>query len=414
MEISISGTNNWQAMALSDFQIKNVKAQEKPKKISDGGGLFLLINTTGSKLWRLAYRHDGKQKLLAFGSYPDVSLADARAKRDQARSVLAKGIDPSQKQKSDRLQAEADKVKTFGLIADEWLIKIEKEGRADATMFKVRWLVGLARDDLGERPIREITATEILVPLRRVEAKGNYESAVRMRSTIGQIFRYAIATARADNDPTFGLRNALISPQVTHRAAITDTKGFGALLRAIWGYEGQPETKAALHLMAYLYPRPGELRLAEWVEFDFEKAIWTIPASRTKMRREHRKPIAPQAAVILRDLRKLNGDGKLCFPSVRSRIRAISENTMNAALRRMGYATDEATAHGFRATASTLLNESGEWSPDAIEAELAHVGADEVRRAYHRAQYWDERVKMAASWADQIDELRSTGIGAFG
>ena len=401
-------------MALTDTQVKNLKKQATAKKYSDGGGLHVLVTPTGSKLWRMAYRYGEKQKLLSFGVYPDVSLADARAKRDQARGVLAKGIDPSQKQKDDRLQAEADKVKTFGLIADEWLEKIEKEGRAEATMSKVRWLIELARADLGGRPIKEITAAEILVPLRKVEAKGNYESAIRLRSTIGQVYRYAIATSRADNDPTFGLRGALTTPRITHRAAVTTRTEFGALLRSIWGYEGQLETCACLQLMAYLYPRPGELRLAEWSEFDLDKRVWTIPASRTKMRRQHTKPLPKQAVAILRDLHKHNGDGKLVFPSVRSRFRAISENTMNAALRRLGYATDEATAHGFRATASTLLNEDGQFSPDAIEAELAHVGADLVRRAYHRAAYWDERVKMATAWADKMDELRSTGIGVFG
>jgi integrase len=401
-------------MALTDTQVKNLKKQATAKKYSDGGGLHVLVTPTGSKLWRMAYRYGEKQKLLSFGVYPDVSLADARAKRDQARGVLAKGIDPSQKQKDDRLQAEADKVKTFGLIADEWLEKIEKEGRAEATMSKVRWLIGLARADLGDRPIREITAVEILVPLRKVEAKGNYESAVRLRSTIGQVYRYAIATSRAENDPTFGLRGALTTPRITHRAAVTTRTELSGLLLSIWGYEGQLETRACLQLMAYLYPRPGELRLAEWSEFDLDKSVWTIPASRTKMRRQHTKPLPKQAVAILRDLHKHNGDGKLVFPSVRSRFRAISENTMNAALRRLGYATDEATAHGFRATASSLLNEDGQFSPDAIEAELAHVGADLVRRAYHRAAYWDERVKMAAWWAEEIDTLRNTGIGAFG
>ena len=390
-------------MPLTDTQVKNLKKQPMAKKYSDGGGLHLLVTPSGSKLWRLSYRYNGKQKLLSFGVYPDVSLADARAKRDQARAVLAKDIDPSQKQKEDRLQAEADKARTFGLIADEWLAKVEKEGRAEATMSKVRWLIDLARADLGDRPIGEISAAELLVPLRKVEAKGNYESAVRLRSTISQVFRFAIATARAQDDPTFGLRGALTTPRITHRAAVTTRKELGALLRAIWGYGGQLETRGCLQLMAYLYPRPGELRLAEWVEFDLDKAIWTIPAARTKMRRQHIKPLPKKAVAILRDLHKHNGDGKLVFPSVRSRLRAISENTMNAALRRMGYATDEATAHGFRASASSLLNESGQWTP---EAELAHVGADLVRRAYHRAQYWDERVKMAAWWAGEIDTLR--------
>ena len=228
------------------------------------------------------------------------------------------------------------------------------------------------------------------------------------------MFRYAIASARAENDPTGGLKGALTAPTVTHRPALTDREKFGGLLRAIWGYDGQPETKAALQLMALLYPRPGELRQAEWQEFDLDKAEWTIPAARTKMRREHRKPLPAQAVSILRGLRKLNGDGRMAFPSVKTRLRPISENTLNGALRRLGYATNEATAHGFRASASSLLNESGLWSPDAIEAELAHVGADEVRKAYHRATYWDVRVNMAAWWADQIDAMRASKMDVFG
>lgn len=216
------------------------------------------------------------------------------------------------------------------------------------------------------------------------------------------MFRYAIAVSKATNDPTFGLRGALVTPKVTHRPAITDETKFGALLRAIWGYDGTPETQAALKLMALLYPRPGELRFAEWSEFDLDRAIWTIPASRMKMRREHRKPLCAQAVAILRELRRHTGNRRLAFPSVRSPQRPISENTLNAALRRLGYSTGEATAHGFRSSASSLLNESGKWQVDAIEAELAHIGADEVRRAYNRSAYWDERVQMAEWWAQRI------------
>ncbi len=215
---------------------------------------------------------------------------------------------------------------------------------------------------------------------------------------IGQVFRYAVATSRAANDPTFGLRGALVAPKVTHRAALTDWAGFEGMLRAVWGYQGTPETRAALKLMAILYPRPGELRQAEWVEFDLDRAVWSIPASRSKMRRDHRKPLPALAVDILRDLRNHAGNRRLAFPSIQSPERPLSENTLNAALRRLGYSNTEATSHGFRATASTLLNESGRWSADAIEAELGHFGADEVRRAYHRAAYWDERVRITVQW----------------
>ncbi|MVA96701.1 DUF4102 domain-containing protein [Nitratireductor sp. CAU 1489] len=393
-------------MPLTDTQIKGLRPASSPVKRSDGGGLHLFVSPAGGKLWRLSYRYDGKQKTLALGAYPAVSLADARLKRADAKKLLESGIDPAQQAKVEKTNKLIASTNTFAAIADEFLAKTEREGKAAATLTKKRWLLGMAKAELGRRPISEINAAEILVPLRKVEAQGNYETARRLRAVIGQVFRYAIATARAENDPTFGLKGALTAPTVTHRAALTEKKAFGGLLRAIWGYEGKPETRAALQLMALLYPRPGELRQAEWNEFDLDGGVWTIPVTRTKMRREHRKPLPAPAVDILGDLHKLTGYGRLILPSIQSPLRPMSENTLNAALRRMGFTSAEATAHGFRATASTLLNESGKWLPDAIEAELAHVGADEVRRAYHRAAYWDERMKMAAWWADNIEAMR--------
>lgn len=393
-------------MPLTDTLIRALKPAASPRKYSDGGGLHLLIPPQGSKLWRMAYRFHGKQKTLALGSYPSVPLADARKKREDAKKLVAVGVDPSQQAKLDKISKRASSASTFGAVADEFLRKIEREGKADATLTKKRWLIDLARTSLGGRPISEITASEILVPLRKVEDRGNYETARRLRATIGQVFRHAVATARAEYDPTTNLRGALIAPKVTHRPAITSRNAFGGLLRAIWGYEGAPDTRSALLLMAYLYPRPGELRQSEWSEFDLEKAIWTIPAVRTKMRREHKKPLPAQAVAVLCAQYELTGDGRLVFPSIKSRLRHMSENTLNGALRRLGFSQSEVTSHGFRASASTLLNESGRWSPDIIEAELAHVSADEVRRAYHRATYWDTRVKMAGWWADEIDTMR--------
>lgn len=401
-------------MALTDTAIKNLKPQNAARKYSDGGGLHLLVSPTGSKLWRLAYRFNGKQKLLAFGAYPSITLADARRRREDAKTLLATGTDPSEQIKAARQNQRVSAANTFGAIAEELLAKFEREGRAKTTMAKKQWLIGLVSSAIGSRPIAEITAAEILEPLRAIEAEGNYETARRARSTVGQVFRYAIATSRAENDPTGALRGALITPTVTHRAAITKRDAFGGLLRAIWAYEGTPETKAALQLMALLYPRPGELRMAHWVEFDLDAGKWTIPAARTKMRREHVKPLSKQAVMLLLELHRHTGDGSLVFPSIKSRKQPISENTLNGALRRLGFTTDEMTSHGFRASASTLLNESKKWPADAIEAELAHVGADQVRRAYHRALYWDDRVKMAQAWADDIDALRNQGIGAFG
>lgn len=392
-------------MPLTDAQIRRLKAPEKEKKLSDSQGLYLLLKPSGGRLWRMAYRYGGKQKALALGQYPHVGLLEARQKRDAAKTLLAKGLDPSHEAKTAKAEAALSNENTFNLIANELLEKMEREGLAETTLKKRRWLLDMARPDLGERPIKDIAASEILVPLRKVEALGNYETARRLRATIGQVFRFAIATARADNDPTFGLKGALTTPKVVHRAAITDWQRLSGLIRCIWEYEGAYETRSALKLMALLYPRPGELRLAEWSEFDLEKATWTIPAPRTKMRREHRKPLSDAAVEIIWNLQQLIGHRSLVFPSVSSPKRPISENTLNASLRRMGFTKEEMTSHGFRATASTLLNESGKWNADAIEAELGHVGADEVRRAYHRAVYWEERVKMADWWAEQIGHM---------
>ena len=396
-------------MALTDAAIRGARGGRRPVKLSDGGGLHLLVTPSGSRLWRMHYRFAGKQKTLSFGAYPDVSLARARAKRGQAKELLAAGTDPGVKARLDKLARQASALNSFGHIADELLAKLAREGRADATLKKSAWLLGLARPLLGDRPISEIIAAEVLAALRKVERRGRFESARRLRSTIGSVFRYAIATARAERDPTIALRGALITPIVKPRPAVTDPRALGALLRAIDGFDGQPTTHAALKLMALLFPRPGELRAAEWSEFNLDAAVWTIPASRAKMRRPHRVPLAPQAIGILHDLRAITGNGKLVFPCVRTILRPISENTLNAGLRRIGYSKDEATAHGFRATASTLLNESGKWNPDAIERQLSHVEGNAIRRAYARGEHWDERVRMMTWWADYLDSLKTVG-----
>ncbi|MCA8906593.1 MAG: integrase arm-type DNA-binding domain-containing protein [Rhodospirillaceae bacterium] len=393
-------------MPLTDRQIRSFKPAAQPAKHSDGGGLHVLVTPNGSKLWRLSYRFDGKQKTQALGAYPAISLADARQKRDAAKSLLASGLDPSQQAKLEKIRQQVARSNTFAAVAEAFFAKVEREGKSEQTLTKKRWLISLALPDLGRRPITEITAAEVLIPLRKVEARGNYETARRLRATIGQIFCYAIANQQAENDPTYGLRGALVTPKVTHRPALTERAAYGELLRAIWDYQGMSPTKCALQLMALLYPRPGELRQAEWSEFDLEGRTWSIPAARMKMRRDHRKPLPVAAVDILTEVHKLTGWGSYVFPAIHTKLRPMSENTLNAALRRMGFDKSEATSHGFRASASSLLNESGLWHPDAIEAELAHVGADEVRRAYHRSLYWDERVRMADWWAGQIDEMR--------
>jgi integrase len=394
-------------MPLKDIIVRNVKPSPRPRKLSDGGGLHLLVQPNGSKLWRLAYRFFGKQKTLALGVYPAVSLAEARNLRDHAKKLLARSVDPSAQRKADK---QAGKDDNFRAVAEEVIAKLEREGCAQATLTKKRWLLDFAFPAFGDRPVAEITARELLALLREIERRGRYETAKRLRSTFGMVFRYAIATGRAERDPSIDLRGALTAPQVSHRPAIVDPAGIGALLRAIDGFDGQLTTRAALRLEAYVFVRPGELRHAEWEEFDLHNAVWSIPAEKMKMRRPHRVPLARQPLTILRELQEITGNGLWLFPSVRTFTRPISENTLNAALRRLGYSSDAMSTHGFRSMAATRLNEMGRWNADAIERQLAHQEANAVRRAYtHRAEYWSERVTMMQAWADYLDELRESG-----
>ncbi|MGB9392841.1 MAG: site-specific integrase [Xanthobacteraceae bacterium] len=262
----------------------------------------------------------------------------------------------------------------------------------------------------GDRAVAEITARDLLALLQEIEGRGRYHTARRLRSTCGMVFRYAIATGRAERDPSMDLRGALTAPPVNHRATIIDPKSIGALLRAIDGFDGQPTTRAALRLAAYVFVRPGELRHAEWDEFDLDTAVWSIPAEKMKMRRPHRVPLARQSLAILRQLQEVTGNGRWLFPSVRTFTRPISENTLNAALRRLGYGSEEMCVHGFRSMASSRLNEMGRWNPDAIERQLAHQEANAVRRAYtHGAEFWTERVQMMQAWANYLDALKDGG-----
>ncbi|HWU01397.1 MAG TPA: integrase arm-type DNA-binding domain-containing protein [Novosphingobium sp.] len=373
--------------------------------MTDELGLYLLIMPTGGRLWRFNYRFDGKQKTLAFGNFPDLSLAKARAMRTSAREALAEGRDPSEVRREADREAKARSQDTFDAISDEWLDKLERDGRSSATMTKMRWLVDFARPSIGPRPITELTAPELLEVLRTIEVRGRHETANRLRSTFGTIFRYAIATGRARQDVSANLKGALITPKIKHRAAILDPNALGSLLRAIDAHDGQPAVRLALRMAPHVFVRPGELRCAEWSEFDFEKHIWTIPAQKTKMRRPHKVPLTAQVLAILDELDTLSLAGPFLFPSVRAESRPITDNTLNAAMRRMGYGKDEVTTHGFRATASTLLNESGRWRPDAIVRQLAHMDSSEVRRAYARGEHWEERVRMMKSWSNELASL---------
>ncbi|MDA9389301.1 integrase [Bradyrhizobium sp. CCBAU 45394] len=397
-------------MPLTDTACRSAKPKTNAYKVSDGGGLHMLVETNGSRLWRQAYRFDGKQKLIALGAYPTVSLAERRNARDANKALLAKGVDPSAQRKLDRTAARLARTNTFRIIADELVAKFEVEGDDPKTLKKKKWLVDLLCAEIGDRPIAEIAAPELLDALKKIERRGRYESARRARSLSGRIFRYAIVTGRAARDPSADLAGALIAPKVQHRASITEPKAVGALLRAIDDIDGQATTRAALQLIALTFVRPGELRHAEWTEFDTDNAIWDIPAQKMKMPRPHKVPLSRQALALIAALREVTGSSRFLFPQIRSWHRPISDNTLNAALRRLGYDKTQMTAHGFRSTASTLLNESRRWHHDAIERQLAHQDNDEVRAAYNSAQYWDERVRMMQWWADRLDDLRRSGL----
>ncbi len=394
-------------MALTAVAVNCAKPKTKPYKLSDGSGLYLLVQPTGGRLWRMNYRFDGRQRTLSFGPFPDVSLARAREKRAAAREYLADGLDPMEVRKERERAARAKSHETFRLIGEEWLARKKLEGRSPSTLEKLRWLLDFTFPLIGERPIANLTAPEVLEVLRTVEVRGRYETANRLRGTMGSVFRYAIATGRAQRDITVDLKGALITPKTTHHAAILEPKPLGGLLRAIEEHEGQPAVRIALRMAPHVFARPGELRSAEWNEFDFETGIWLIPAYKTKMRRPHKVPLSKQVVAMLEELDLISGHSKFLFPSIRSEARPITDNTLNAALRRMGFSKTEVTAHGFRATASTLLNEMNKWHPDAIERQLAHVEGNEVRRAYARGDHWAERVKMMQFWSDYLDTLRT-------
>jgi len=393
-------------MALTHVQIMNAKPREKAYKLPDSETLYLVVQPSGAKLWRMNYRYLGRQKTLHFGAWPTVGIAAAREQRDEARKKLAAGLDPAAEKRVATLARKIAADNTLKTVAEEWFAKNQREGRAPVTLDKIRWLLGMAYPMIGSLPISKISPQEVLAVLRKVEATGRYESARRMRSVLSRVFRYGIATARTERDVAADLRGALITPKVRHLAAITTPKEVGGLLRAIDGYTGHPITAIALRLSPHLFVRPGELRQAEWTEIDARAAVWSLSAEKMKMRRPHRVPLSRQVLELLEQLYALTGHGRYLFPSFRTPRHCMSENTVNAALRRLGYSQEEMTAHGFRAMAATLLNEMGIWNPDAIEKQLAHLDTSMVRRAYTRGEYWDERVRMMQHWSDYLDELR--------
>ena len=395
-------------MPLTILQVKNAKPKEKPYKLADEDGLYLLVNPNGSKLWKLKYRFSGVEKKLSFGAFPDVSIAAARDLRKEARTHLANTIDPGVLRNSIKRSKKLAAENSFEAIAREWHAKFTPKwtkGHAE------RILIRLEQDMfpwIGKRAIIDVTAPEILSALRRVENRGAIETAHRISQICGQVFRYAIVTGRAERNPAADLRGALAPVKQKHHASITDPIEIGRLLRVISDYRGSFVTKCALQLAPLFFVRPGELRHAEWVEFDIEKAEWRIPAEKMKMRAQHIVPLCSQAINILQELQAYTGSGKYLFPSTRSSQRPMSENTVLAALRRLGYTTTEMTGHGFRSMASTLLNEKG-WNRDAIERQLAHAERNNIRAAYNYAEYLPDRRNMMQWWADHLDKL---SIGA--
>lgn len=391
---------------LTPSAVANAKPQAKPYKLSDERGMYLLVKPDGARWWRFDYRRPvtGKRNTLSLGTFPEVSLKKARGKRDEARQLLEDGVDPGEARKAEERAKAAAAADSFAAVAAEWL---GKQHMAPATLEKARWtFTDLTNPYIGHRPISEIDAPEILALLRRIESRGAVETAHRTKQRCGQVFRYAIATGRASHDPTADLRGALAPVRVKHRAAITEPAKVAELLRAIDGYTGGPVVGAALRLSPLLFVRPGELRQMEWAELRLDDAEWRIPAEKMKMRELHIVPLPTQALAILRDLQPLTGRGQFVFPGARNPRQPMSEAAINAALRRMDFDKNTMTAHGFRAMASTRLNELG-WPPDVIERQLAHAERNKIRAAYNRAQYLTERRQMVQAWADYLDGLRA-------
>jgi integrase len=397
-------------MSLSQFTINNAKPKDKPYLLSDGDGLHLRIHPRGGRQWRLRFRFGGKPNMMSLGPYPAISLLQARRKRDKVKEQIAAGINPSLSRKLERLAATAAAQNTFGAVADEHLANLEKNGAAEQTLTKNRWILQDLAAPIRNRPVSEIKSIEVLDLLKKIEASGRRDTAHRLRSMIGAVFRYAIATLRAETDPTYALRGALLKVKVKHRAAITDEKELGAFLVGLDQYEGWPIVQSAFKFLILTMTRPGDVRGMKRAEVDFEKRLWSIPGERMKMREPHDVPLSRQAVEILKAVWPLNEEHELVFPSLRSHKKPLSENAFNSVLRNMGYPQDKATAHGFRATASTILN-SLRFDRDVIEAALAHQDQNEIRRIYNRSLYMPERTKLMQDWADLLDNFKAKNSG---
>lgn len=392
---------------LTALSVKNAKPVDKPYKLSDGAGMYLLVDTKGGRFWRLAYRFAGKQKLLALGVYPEITLEAARKARDAARAQIRENIDPGEQRKINKLTAAHRAVNTFEEVAREWHKEFKSTWTAHTAEKNLRILELNAFPWIGSRPIADIGAPELLAVLRRVKDRGLLDTAHRLRQTAGQVFRYSISTGRGERDISADLRDALPARTQTHYAAVTEPGKLGALLRDIWNYKGSFTTCAALRLSALFGLRPGELRNLEWSEVDVDAKLIRIPLGKMKARRVHVVPLARQALEILEELRPMTGGFAFCFPGLQSRDRPMSENTVNAALRRLGYDTkSDHSAHGFRSTFSTLAHGSGLFRPEVVEVQLAHKHGDATRLAYDRGDFLEERRKLMTWWADECDQMR--------
>lgn len=397
-------------MPLSDSQCKAAKPKEAAYKLTDERGLVLFVSTAGGKLWRFNYRFEGKRKTLAFGAYPDIGLKEARDKRDNARKLLAAGVDPSESKKAAKAAKVAEETNSFEAVAREWYARFSPSWAPSHGDKIIRRLERDVFPWLGKRPIDTITVPDILEVLRRIESRGAVETAHRAQQNFNQVFRYAVVSGRVKTNPAIDLKGALKIAKQTHHAAIIEPKDVAQLLRAIDGYQGSFVTKCALRLAPLVFVRPGELRGAEWAEINLDSAEWNIAATRMKMREAHLVPLSTQAVAILKDLHELTGNGRFVFPSARTDDRPMSDNAILAALRRMGYTKDEMTGHGFRAMARTILDEVLNIRPDYIEHQLAHAVRDPNGRAYNRTKHRAERARMIQVWADYLDSLKSGAV----
>lgn len=399
-------TNTPKAKVLTDTTIKNAKPTEKEYKLSDGGGLYLLIKPNGGKYWRLKYRYLGKEKLLALGVYPEVSLKEARLKRDEAKKRLEDGTDPSEAKKEEKRLSILQSENTFKAIAQEWLNK--RANITAATIKSYERYLSYAFEAIGHKPITSITPPDVLALCRKIEAKGTIETAHRVKTTCGLVFKYAVGTGRLESDPTRDLKGVLQAVVVKHQASMVSPPEVARLMQDIQGYEGHYTTVYALKLAPLVFVRPSELRGALWADIDLEAKEWSYKVSKTKT--DHIVPLSSQAVKLLTELKAISSHSPYVFPSIRSNQRTMSENTINAALRRLGYTSEQMCGHGFRAMARTILDEVLGYPIEVIEMQLAHAVKDANGRAYNRTKYREQRHKMMQHWSDYLDGLQVDNV----